>query len=1068
MYRTFGSKGLFVGLSLVFAFFQFNSISLAQETSPRLELGKPIEDSIEANNSKSVDISLNKDTYARFTSRQIGLMSFVRIYNPAGDKIAEVRNFLEPGKDNRVFLVTETSGSYRLEIVPLGKPGQKGRFKLTLEEKRTATQKDEFLMSARQSLMEAEMLHAKRRPQFVKQAIEKYGEAAGLFEKSGEHRTQADTVQYLGMAIFATGNLPGSLKKNIEARALYVKAEDRFGEASTLRGIGLVHHLMGDLDNALKYYEQGLAINTDIKNVYGEASDLGNIGGVYHYLGEYQKALDYYGRSLDLARKYPNKTNEARLLNNIGEVHRLMRRNEKALEYLTSSLKLRREVGHRRGEGNTLNNIGLVYTALKNYPKAFEYMDQSLKIRREIGDRIGEGSTLNNIGFLHFKSGSYEKALENLNPSLELKQKSRSLRSVPPTLYILGRVYDELDQKDKARDFYNQALKLSRKVRHHETEAAALKSIADLEREQGNLDRATRSIKEAVGVVEALRSSVSVQSLRTSFFSSGLSVAVYESYIDILMKQHEARPEIGYDIEALEMSEKSRARSLVDILSRSPVQVSKGVNRDLVASEKKVRWQINRKEGQLARLVGGKGGEERVGAIETEITNLLRKRETLNARIKRESPEYAELISPYTLDLIGIRRLLDDDSLILEFSLGEKQSYAWLVTSESSRSYKLAGKETIEKATRRVYDLLTARNHLSKDGTQKDDEARIAEADRQFSQAVTELSKLIVEPLAGELNKKRIVVIADGAIQYIPFSALSKYSGGEQTSPSEYRPLILDHEIVSLPSASTLGILRKRSQKNFSADSVAVIADPVFSGSDPRVARSIARLDGSAKQKSVKMTVSKNEGALGELKRSADDLSIPEFRRLRFSRREASDITDLVPEDKKLVAVDFEAERDLLLGEKLNGFRILHFATHGLLNSKNPELSGIVFSLVDERGNPKNGFLRLHDIFNIRLGADLVVLSACQTALGKDVKGEGLIGLTRGFMYAGAKSVVASLWKVEDRATAELMKRFYREMLVDGEKPSAALRNAQVQMWREKRWGNPYYWAAFTLQGDWR
>jgi CHAT domain-containing protein len=188
---------------------------------------------------------------------------------------------------------------------------------------------------------------------------------------------------------------------------------------------------------------------------------------------------------------------------------------------------------------------------------------------------------------------------------------------------------------------------------------------------------------------------------------------------------------------------------------------------------------------------------------------------------------------------------------------------------------------------------------------------------------------------------------------------------------------------------------------------------------------------------------------------------------LRSSRVEVEAIVGLAG-GENLKALDFEASRATALSDELGHYRVVHFATHGLLNSLHPELSGLVLSLVDEKGQPQDGFLRAHDVYNLKLRADLVVLSACQTALGKEVKGEGLVGLTRGFMYAGAPRVVASLWRVPSKATAELMKRFYRGMLVEKLRPAAALRAAQVGMWREKRWNEPYYWAAFVLQGEWQ
>jgi CHAT domain-containing protein len=196
-------------------------------------------------------------------------------------------------------------------------------------------------------------------------------------------------------------------------------------------------------------------------------------------------------------------------------------------------------------------------------------------------------------------------------------------------------------------------------------------------------------------------------------------------------------------------------------------------------------------------------------------------------------------------------------------------------------------------------------------------------------------------------------------------------------------------------------------------------------------------------------------------------LGTQDFVRLRFSRNEAEEIARLAP-SATLKALDFDASRKTAMSPDLAQYRIVHFATHSLLNNEHPELSGVVLSLVDRDGRQQNGFLRLYDIYNLRLGSDLVVLSACQTALGEEIKGEGLIGLTRGFLYAGAPRVVATLWEIDDRTTAEAMKKFYEFMLARGERPAAALRDAQVAMWKTRGWDAPYYWAAFTLQGEWR
>ena len=290
-------------------------------------------------------------------------------------------------------------------------------------------------------------------------------------------------------------------------------------------------------------------------------------------------------------------------------------------------------------------------------------------------------------------------------------------------------------------------------------------------------------------------------------------------------------------------------------------------------------------------------------------------------------------------------------------------------------------------------------------------------------------------------------------------------------------------------------LLRRETEGRPHAVKLAVVlADPVFSKDDPRVAQAGGEV---SKKLDQKVSSAKTAGLASDSassaafnsasesdssppsnsddleraelsERSAKESGLPGFDRLRASRREAETIVELAGKDNAVEKLDFDSSRETATSDALGQFRIIHIATHGLLNSRNPELSGLVFSLVDRQGNSQNGFLEAQDIYNLKLGADLVVLSACQTALGKEIRGEGLVGLTRAFMYAGAPRVVASLWKVPDQATTELMQKFYRGILQQGLEPAAALRAAQFSMWKEPRRSAPYYWAGFTLQGEWK
>jgi CHAT domain-containing protein len=446
-----------------------------------------------------------------------------------------------------------------------------------------------------------------------------------------------------------------------------------------------------------------------------------------------------------------------------------------------------------------------------------------------------------------------------------------------------------------------------------------------------------------------------------------------------------------------------------------------------------VRQAISVKAEQQMRLLSGKYSEEDAKSISRELDALTNEYEEIQTKIRQTSPRYAALTQPVPLTLKEIQsQLLDEHTILLEYNLGDDKSFLWVVGQGSLKSFELPKRAEIEAAARPVYDLLTTPNRSE-----------------NYPPAIAALSRMLLGPAASELKNKRLLIVAEGVLQYVPFAVLA--------DPDEAgMPLMVKHEIVTLPSASVLGVLRQETKERLPAPKgIAVFADPVFESNDARF---------SAKSSETNLLVA--EGS--EVTRSANESGRMNFPRLRFSREEAKQILKFAPGGKSLAAVDFAANRDAATSSDLQDYRIVHFATHGIINSRHSELSGIVLSLVDQKGKPQNGFLRLYDVYNMNLKADLVVLSACQTALGRDIKGEGLIGLTRAFMYGGATRVVASLWQADDRGTAVFMSRFYEGLLSKGMSAPAALRNAQVSMYQDKRWQNPRYWAAFTIQGEWK
>jgi CHAT domain-containing protein len=328
----------------------------------------------------------------------------------------------------------------------------------------------------------------------------------------------------------------------------------------------------------------------------------------------------------------------------------------------------------------------------------------------------------------------------------------------------------------------------------------------------------------------------------------------------------------------------------------------------------------------------------------------------------------------------------------------------------------------------------------------------------EFSLAAQELSRIVLSPVAAQLNKHRIVVVADGALNYVPFQVLP-------APLSNNEPLLAHYEVINAPSASILGELRQEAARRPPAGKLlAAFGDPVFASNYAQ------RRDANAGEDIGSVQTTRNEGwrrALRDVEVNGDSFDPALIQPLFYARRELAVLREVAGKET-FMAADFDATRERLQHTDLTEFAILHFATHGILDPKRPENSGLLLSTVNRSGQAQNGFVGLQDIYKLHAPVELVVLSACRTGLGKDVRGEGLIGLTRAFMYAGASSVVASLWKVDDEATAELMKRFYTNMLQGGMTPAAALRAAQNSIRQEPQWSAPYYWAAFTLQGDYR
>jgi CHAT domain-containing protein len=613
----------------------------------------------------------------------------------------------------------------------------------------------------------------------------------------------------------------------------------------------------------------------------------------------------------------------------------------------------------------------------------------------------------------------------------------------------LAAVFRKGQNFSKAEQLYRQALKIFESVDPKSIDRAdTLAELAGTLYDDHQVEAALEMFREALDHEEDQASHLAgVEEDRPRYRAQ--HVRYYQEYMNALIEQ-------GRLQHAFELLESSHARTLLEMLFHSHVDIARGAPPALLARERELRRMLNRSVEARIHAGGNQGQSSRGSGSDGDLGALLIEHQQVRAQIRESNPTFAALAQPVILGLKEIQGLLDTNTILLEYSLGEEKSYLWAVTDHSVTAYPLARRAEIDAVARSVYRLLTSPNHPegnSSTGT-------LPSAEKAYVFEARKLSNLVLNPVANLLQRKRLVIVSDGALQYIPFSALPTPAKRPDTLP-----LILDHEIIRLPSASILAELRRQaSGRSKAPKTVAILADPVFDPSDERI-----HSDG-LRGHSASIAFSPQAQALT---RSVHDAGLtrngkPYLSRLLYTHNEAEAVMAVTPRGKGMAALDFEASRRTAMSPELANYRVVHFATHGILDNKNPELSGLVLSLVDDKGKPQDGFLKLQDVYNMKLPVDLVVLSGCETGLGEQVNGEGLIGLTRGFMYAGATRVVASLWSVSDIATASLMGDFYRAMESDGMRPAAALRAAQIRMWKQKQWSFPYYWAGFEIQGEWR
>jgi CHAT domain-containing protein len=998
--------------------------AFAQSDLPAIAPGKAIERSIAPGEVHRYPLDLPAKRVVRMTFTQNSPFDVaVKLAAPDGRALIE--------RSGRKTLIlssqAETAGRYLLEVSARKEGGGSSRYTIAGIEIRPPAANDDTLLQTDAAY--CELHHASAAP--AQGGAAKLDAAAAYYAQAGLADSQGWALLLAGQYQARLSEFKQAADRYSRAAATFQTAGDLFGQAQALDYLGQMHQVLRDYPKAIETASQELTLARAQGLPDLEAGALTILGNSYESIGERQRALELLQEALAVAHKLSDRGREAAALLATAGLHRSLRNFDKALALYHEAVGVYHATGDRLREAATLNGIGGTYGYRGQPAKALEYFQQAIAVLRTAeGGRAALATTLSNSGQALLSTHQPAKAVVALEEALAIFREMGNRWDQVYTLATLGRAKHALNDLDGAAAMLNESLSKKEENDDPSVEACTRLDFARLESTRGNLEEARAHIAAAIDVVESVRNRVAVPELRSSLIAS--LGEYYDLHVDLLMQLYRQTGSPARLEEARVAADRWRARNLIDVLAAAGVKAAPARDPQLAAREQQLRQNLREISGKRTGMVRSKADPAKIAVADGEFETAWTEYQGVRAKLIAADPETAALADPTALNLDALRReVLDPDTLLLEYALGKEHSYLWAVSVETIQGFELPKRSEIEETARTFWE--GAKSGMDHDAVER---------------AAQRLSRMVLTPARPLLARKRLLIVADGALQYVPFAALA-----DPAQAGAYRPLILAHEVIHEPSASALALLRRgEADRQPARHALAVFADPIFESDDPRLRRN-GREAASA-------------GAAPAFLTRAADLRLA---RLPATRQEGRAIASLAPESERWLALDFDANRSAATSSRLADYRILHFATHGVLESSRPELSALALSLYDAQGKPQDGFLPLYEIYNLKIQAGLVVLSACQTALGKNVRGEGLVGLARGFMHAGAPRVVASLWKVDDQATSELMRQFYAAMLGPQKKPAAAaLRAAQNAVANQERWRSPYYWAAFVLQGEWK
>jgi CHAT domain-containing protein/tetratricopeptide (TPR) repeat protein len=958
----------------------------------------------------SLGLDLPRDRWLRLVVRQRGVDVTVRVTDPAGHELLIVDS--PSGRLGRepVAFLTAADGVHHLHL----ETGGSGDVTVEVLESRQAAREDALRAEATRVLSRGTFHWIEDEHEAAEAELRR---ALDGFRQVGGDPAENDARRWLAAAVAADGRLEEATTLLLEAAVGFLEQREAHEEAKTRTELGALWWRLGESAEAERAFLRARDLFTADGNETDLALVLNHLGLLWSDLGRLAEAETALEEALRLRESHADTCAVSSTERSLGTLYALIGRDREALDFLESAVAHAAASCEPSTRVSAEIELGWAHFLTGHGETALAHLDAAVELAREEQVSRPLLAALDRRGTVLASMGRYRDARTNYHHALHHAEATGDLRSQGDVLANLGRLTRLAGDTSTSLRYLRRALPLLTRAEDAEAEAFSRLEMARGLRSLGEEAAAEDQLVAALGKVEAVRAGLPSTASRSFFLAHRREI--YDELIDLLMQRAASDAASDAYLRALEVSERARARSLLDSVAQS-VSAAPAAS---TAALQSLMATIADLDDERARLRDSSAPPQQVRAVGRRLRRLA----LVAERLASPPPQPVERL----LTADEIAEVLDQETDLLVFSLGGSASYAWLVgASGDVRWFRLPPGPTLEGLARR------AASELAR--------SRIDTVPFPASRATTALARELLGPIVPHLDAPRLAVVPDGALHLVPLQALP--------IANEAGELLLDRlEIVLIPSPSALAEQRARPAPDHPRE-IFVVADPVYSAADHRLGA-----------KAEVATASRP----ADLERSLDALDLDSLPRLWATRREARTIFAASRGGSELL-VDFAADRQRVLASPLAEYRALHFATHAILHPTHPQLSGVVLSLVGPDGRARDGFLRAWEIASLKAPAELVVLSACSTGLGREVRAEGLIGLPQAFFRAGARRVVVSHWPVQDSATARLMGTFYEGLLRENLPPATALAHAQRQLRADPRWTQPYFWAGFSLQGDWR